>query len=93
MHNQTTLTGVQITGTVQGVGFRAWTQDEATARGLRGWVKNEEDGSVRAVLSGPEDAVADMLRALETGPAAAEVTAVLPEPAEAPENTGFEIRR
>lgn len=93
MQNQTTLTGVQVTGKVQGVGFRTWTQAEAKARGLRGWVRNEEDGSVRAVLSGPEDAVADMLRALDTGPEAADVDRVHPEPAEAPDQAGFEILR
>lgn len=93
MQNQTTVTGVNVTGKVQGVGFRAWTQAEARARGLRGWVRNEADGSVRAVLSGPEKAVADMLRALEIGPEAAKVTRVHPEPAEHPERPGFEIQR
>ena len=93
MHNETTLTGVLVTGKVQGVNYRAWTQEEARSRGLRGWVKNEEDGSVRAVLSGPEEAVADMLRAMEKGPPAANVTRVEPEPAEAPGQDGFEILR
>ncbi len=93
MLNHTALTGVQVTGKVQGVGFRAWTQTEAKSRGLRGWVCNEDDGSVRAVLSGPEDAVANMLRALEHGPEAASVDQVKPEPAESPQQTGFEILR
>jgi len=93
MHNETTLTGVQVTGKVQGVNFRAWTQQEARARGLRGWVKNAADGSVHAVLCGPEEAVADMLRALEKGPAEANVEHVAPEPAEMPEQDGFEILR
>ncbi len=93
MHNETTLTGVLVTGKVQGVGYRDWAQTEASARGLRGWVRNESDGTVRAVLSGPEEAVADMLRAMEQGPAAADVTRVEPEPAEAPDNAGFDILR
>ncbi len=93
MHNETTLTGVLVTGKVQGVNYRAWTQEEARSRGLRGWVKNEADGSVRAVLSGPEEAVADMLRAMEKGPPAASVERVEPEPAEAPDHDGFEILR
>lgn len=93
MQNETTLTGVKVTGKVQGVSFRAWTQEEARARGLRGWVRNEDDGSVRAVLCGPEEAVADMLRAMEQGPAAADVERIAPEPAEAPEQEGFEILR
>lgn len=93
MHNETTLTGVLVTGKVQGVNYRAWTQEEARSRGLRGWVKNEADGSVRAVLSGPEEAVADMLRAMEKGPPAANVARLEPEPAEAPDQDGFEILR
>ncbi|NRB17607.1 MAG: acylphosphatase [Rhodobacteraceae bacterium] len=43
----------RITGRVQGVTFRAWTRSEAEQRGLSGWVRNEPDGSVRALLIGP----------------------------------------
>jgi acylphosphatase len=31
---------VSITGRVQGVGFRMWTEHQAQMLGLRGWVKN-----------------------------------------------------
>ncbi|MFN3208422.1 MAG: acylphosphatase [Roseovarius sp.] len=93
MQDDTALTGVLITGRVQGVGFRAWTRDAACARGLRGWVRNEPDGAVRAVLCGPEPAVADMLRTLKAGPPAARVDRVATEPAEAPEGSGFAILR
>jgi acylphosphatase len=37
---------VLISGTVQGVWFRAWTAQEAQARGLDGWVRNRRDGDV-----------------------------------------------
>ena len=40
---------VSIRGHVQGVGFRMWTEREAEVFGLRGWVKNEPDGSVTEV--------------------------------------------
>ncbi len=43
----------RITGRVQGVAFRAWTRSEAKQRGLSGWVRNESDGSVRALFIGP----------------------------------------
>lgn len=81
-----------ITGRVQGVAFRAWTQAEAEARGLRGWVRNQPDGSVRAMIAGPESAVDDLTAALQHGPRAARVTGVevaSADPAGVP--AGFEI--
>ena len=47
---------VRVTGIVQGVGYRAWAEHAARARGLDGWVRNRRDGSVEAVIAG-EDAV------------------------------------
>jgi acylphosphatase len=67
---------VRIEGRVQGVWFRAWTVQEATRRGLSGWVRNRRDGSVEAVLSGPADKVDDMIAACHRGPPAAAVSAV-----------------
>ena len=66
----------RVTGRVQGVGFRAWTQATAQALGLRGWVRNAEDGSVGALLAGPPGAVDDMVAALHRGPPAARVERV-----------------
>ena len=43
---------VRIRGKVQGVWYRAWTVQEATRRGLRGWVRNRRDGSVEAFFAG-----------------------------------------
>lgn len=67
---------VRITGRVQGVSFRAWTRTEATQLGLSGWVRNEDDGSVTALLSGPETIILRMIARLREGPAGAEVTGV-----------------
>jgi acylphosphatase len=67
----------RVTGRVQGVSFRAWTQDEARALGLTGWVRNERDGSVSALLSGPDDAVDAMIERLRCGPPAARVADVV----------------
>lgn len=68
---------VRITGRVQGVSFRAWALDEARELGLTGWVRNERDGSVSALLSGPDEAVSAMIERLHTGPPAARVTDVM----------------
>jgi len=72
---------VRITGRVQGVGFRDWTQREASRLGLTGWVRNEADGSVAALLMGSEAAVAAMLHRLHEGPSYSRVDGVVSEAA------------
>jgi acylphosphatase len=67
---------VVIRGRVQGVGYRVWTEDTALDLGLDGWVRNRRDGSVEAVLAGPEDTVARMIEACRRGPSSARVEAV-----------------
>ncbi len=52
---------LRIQGRVQGVFFRRWVVEEATRRGIRGWVRNRADGSVEAVLSGEITAVRAMV--------------------------------
>jgi acylphosphatase len=79
---------VRVTGIVQGVGYRYWTEQAARARGLSGWVRNRRDGSVEAVIAGPDDAVDEMLKAFRAGPPSSEVEDVIVEPAETPE-AGF----
>jgi acylphosphatase len=74
---------VRIEGRVQGVGFRAWTRGEAARLGLRGWVRNEPDGSVAAHIEGPGDGVDRMLERLRIGPPGASVTNIQADPAEA----------
>jgi acylphosphatase len=63
-----------VRGRVQGIGYRAWTADEAMQRGLEGWVRNRREGSVEAVIAGPADAVAAMIEAARRGPWLARVT-------------------
>jgi acylphosphatase len=85
---------VSVTGRVQGVGFRAWAAGEARALGLRGWVRNEPDGSVSALLAGASTTVDAMLDILRRGPPAAIVENIRTQPAEAPERAGeFRILR
>jgi acylphosphatase len=70
---------VRITGRVQGVSFRVWTRIEAEKLGLYGWVRNEDDGSVKALIVGSEAAVSAMLMRLWEGPRGAAVSGVIPE--------------
>ena len=71
--SDTVAVRVEIRGQVQGVWYRGWTVDEATSRGLRGWVRNRRDGSVEALFIGPKDKVDDMIEACRQGPPAARV--------------------
>ncbi len=85
---------VRVTGRVQGVSFRWWAREEAVSLGLMGWVCNERDGSVRALLHGPEEAVKRMIERLHRGPSGARVDAVLVEDTTTEETpAGFEILR
>ncbi len=53
---------VFISGKVQGVYFRAYTQEEAKKLGVKGWVKNLPDGRVEAVFEGEDEAVEKMIK-------------------------------
>jgi acylphosphatase len=76
---------VHISGRVQGVSFRVWTRKQAQRLGLTGWVRNENDGSVTALIAGPDGAVATMLKQFWDGPIGASVSRVDTEPAPAGE--------
>ncbi|RAZ93010.1 acylphosphatase [Mesorhizobium hawassense] len=66
----------RISGHVQGVSYRVWTRGEAVRLGLTGWVRNESDGSVSALIAGADAAVAAMIDRLWQGPRGAEVSKV-----------------
>lgn len=86
---------LRIHGRVQGVWYRAWTTEQARKRGLAGWVRNRYDGTVEALVQGPEDSVRDLIKACRKGPMAAKVTDIIetdPDPADLPVGTGFEKR-
>ena len=59
---------VVVRGRVQGVGFRAFVEDEARQRRIAGWVRNRRDGSVEAVFSGTPEAVRAVVEACRRGP-------------------------
>lgn len=67
---------VKVTGKVQGVGFRQATVRQATRLSVDGWVRNQDDGSVSALLCGDTEAVEAMVSWLGKGPAKAEVDQV-----------------
>ncbi len=71
---------VIISGRVQGVWFRDWTQEHALRLGLHGWVRNRDDGCVEAVIEGDPSAVEELVTRMHEGPEHAHVTGVEAEP-------------
>jgi acylphosphatase len=67
---------VEVTGRVQGVGFRYATDGVALDLGLAGWVRNRPDGTVEAVFEGPAQAVLAAVTWCRNGPPSAFVQAV-----------------
>jgi len=52
---------VWVSGRVQGVWFRESCRRVAARHGVRGWVRNGDDGRVEAVFEGDPDAVARLV--------------------------------
>ena len=62
-----------IKGRVQGVGFRFFVQQKASEIGIKGWVKNRNDGSVLVMAQGDEKDLETFFNFLNMGPALARV--------------------
>jgi acylphosphatase len=91
MPERTVLVSYQ--GTVQGVGFRATTRRIARDFSVRGWVKNETDGSVSLIATAEPaelDAFLQALRSSRLGPL---IDREVIEPAAASQDKGFSILR
>jgi len=84
---------VLLTGHVQGVAFRYFTEQKATELDVSGWVRNLADGSVEVWLEADAEALAAMLTWLRTGPAHARVDGLDVREREPEHLTGFEVRR
>jgi acylphosphatase len=65
-----------VSGRVQGVAFRACAADEGRRLGLRGWVRNLDDGRVEAVAEGPRAELEALVTWCRRGPPAARVDAL-----------------
>jgi acylphosphatase len=67
---------------VQGVGFRWFVENNASRIGVRGWVRNEDDGRVQVYATGTRDQLQELAALLYQGPRMAEIRGV--EEQEAP---------
>ena len=67
---------LEVSGRVQGVGFRWFVVEEARRLQLSGWVRNRPDGKVEIAASGSADALAELESAVTDGPPGAQVQKV-----------------
>jgi len=65
-----------VRGRVQGVFYRAGTEEKASELGLAGWVRNRTDGSVELVATGPLESLHELEEWLHVGPRHALVESV-----------------
>lgn len=82
-----------IRGRVQGVGYRYFTREAASALGLRGTVRNRSDGTVEVDVCGPPETVNALRVRLLEGPRWSEVLAI--DDSETPDSPlpeRFEVR-
>lgn len=82
---------LNITGRVQGVGFRFYMERKARELGVTGWVRNRRDGAVEAVVQGTTGAVESMIAWARRGPPSAIVAEVRVSDASG-DYAGFETR-
>lgn len=80
-----------VTGRVQGVSFRWYTQERARELGVNGWVRNEPDGSVALHAEGGDQVVDALVEWCSTGPALARVRHVAVREAAATGATSFDV--
>jgi acylphosphatase len=81
----------RVTGRVQGVSFRWYAQDQARTLGVRGWVRNEPDGSVLLHAEGDDEAVDSLVEWCRQGPSMAKVSNVAVREAAPSGATSFDI--
>lgn len=82
---------VVVSGRVQGVWFRKFTQEKALAYGVSGWVRNLTDGRVQAFLCGDEKNVRQVEAWMSQGPELSTVAELISEPTHWQEHAEFLI--
>ena len=83
---------VTVHGHVQGVWYRDWAVESARALDLTGWVRNQDDGTVAALLQGKACAVRQMIARMHDGPPKARVELISEQASEAEPLSGFQRR-
>ena len=82
-----------VHGWVQGVGYRYFVVNKALALGLRGYTRNQSDGSVEELAQGTRPTLERLLTLLQKGPSAGEVSEVHTHWGQPTEHlSGFHVR-
>jgi acylphosphatase len=79
-----------VAGKVQGVWFRATTQEQAKRLGITGWARNLPDGRVEVMACGDKEKLAELHAWLQRGPERAEVKELSYQELPWEEISGFE---
>ena len=83
----------RVRGRVQGVGFRYFVHQSALALGVRGWVRNDDDGTVQVYAVGTAAQLSELAGYLWKGPRWAEVRGVDETEAALEDPAGFSVRQ
>jgi acylphosphatase len=83
---------LKITGKVQGVWYRKSTFDEARRLGLKGFVRNQPDGSVYAEAEGEAEILDQFIAWCKVGPRLARVMEVKVEEGPIEHFDSFEVK-
>ena len=81
-----------VSGRVQGVGFRWFTENSAAREGIHGWVSNLPDGRVEIMAEGDAEALMRFERHVRHGPAGARVDRVELDETTPSDRTGFTVK-
>lgn len=84
---------IRVEGKVQGVYYRASAKQQAMNLGIKGFVKNEADGSVYLEVEGEEDALDKMVNWCKKGPGLARVSNVAIEKDALRNFVSFDIKK
>ncbi|GIL22699.1 MAG: acylphosphatase [Bacteroidota bacterium] len=84
---------ILVTGNVQGVYYRASTKQKADELGIKGFVRNQPDGSVYIEAEAPAETLKQFIEWCHRGPKRAQVQQVETTQAPLQNFTEFEVRR
>ena len=82
-----------LKGRVQGVGFRHFVYQAADNLGIRGWVRNLEDGTVEVHAQGGSETMTRFVAEIRSGPSFARVEDIQEDDVETEDYEEFVIER